>query len=102
VSGPSQPKVEDEQWDDERIKGFLSLKPLDGNHEDYHILIQSYQHMTPDFFKRLLAMFVSDGRNVNAKSLQNETILDRVSQHVCGKEYLNVLVAQGAKRTGEI
>ena len=29
MSGPSQPKVEDEQWSDERIRGFLSLKPQD-------------------------------------------------------------------------
>jgi len=97
VSGPSQPKVEDEQWSDERIEGFLSLEPIDGSNADYHVLIQSYHHMTPEFFIRFIAMFVSAGRDLNAASSSGETILDRVSQHSRAGEYAKVLVESGAK-----
>lgn len=96
VSGPSQPKVEDEQWSDERIKGFLSLKPLDGSSHDFHVLSQAYQHMTPAFFDRFVAMFVSEGRDINAKSVENKSILDLVSEHRRSVAYLEVLKAKGA------
>jgi len=96
VSGPSQPKVEDEQWSDERIHDFLALKPINGSNDDYHVLIQSYLHMTPDFFKRLIDMFVAEGRDLNALSVAGETILDHVSQHVRATEYIKVLADNGA------
>ena len=99
VSGPSQPKVEDEQWSDERIQGFLSLKPLDGSDEDYHVLIQAYHHMTPDFFQRFMTMFCASGRNINALSLAGETLLDRISGHAKAKPYLDALIAKGAQNS---
>ncbi len=102
MSGPSQPKVEDEQWSDERIQGFLSLTPLDGSHPDYHVLIQAYQHMTPDFFQRFISMFVEAGRNINALSLNDETIFDRLSEHAKSKAYSDVLKANGALKAGEL
>jgi len=96
VSGPSQPKVEDEQWSDERIKGFLSLKPLDDSSSDYHVLYQAYQHMTPGFFSRFLDMFVAEGRDLNAKSIQGNTILELASEHRRSVEYVESLKARGA------
>lgn len=96
MSGPSQPKVEGEQWSDERIKDFLSLQPLDGENPDYHVLHQSYQHMTPEFFARLLPFFVEAGRDINAKSLQGETILQRISQHRRSEAYAALLREHGA------
>jgi hypothetical protein len=102
VSGPSQPKVEDEQWSDERIQGFLSLKPLDGSDPDYHVLIQAYQHMTPDFFQRFIAMFAESGRNINALSLSGETIFDRVSEHAKSQAYSDVLKSNAALKSSEL
>ena len=96
MSGPSQPKVEDEQWSDERIKGFLSLKPLDGSSHDYHVLLQAYQHMTPAFFGRFLDMFVAKGCDLNAKSVDGNTILELVSEHRRSVAYLEALKAKGA------
>ena len=96
MSGPSQPKVEDEQWSDDRIKGFLSLKPLDGSSHDYHVLSKAYQHMTPAFFDRFLAMFVAEGRDLNAKSIEDKTILTLVSEHRRSVDYLKALNAKGA------
>ena len=96
MSGPSQPKVEDEQWSDERIEGFLSLKPLDDSSDDYHVLIQAYQHMTPAFFERFLAMFVAKGRDLNAKSVEGNTIYELVSEHRRSVAYIQALKAKGA------
>lgn len=96
MSGPTQPKVEDEQWTDERIAGFLSLKPQDDTTVDYHVLIQAYQHMTPDFFGRFIKMFVAAGRDLNAPSLQGATILKRIAEHVSSIEYANILREHGA------
>ena len=97
MSGPSQPKVEDEQWSDERIRGFLSLKPQDETSVDYHILLQAYHHMTAAFFDRFISMFVEAGHNLNASSLDGETILQRISEHNSSSEYVETLKRNGAK-----
>ncbi len=96
MSGPSQPKVEDEQWSDERIKGFLDLKSLDGTHPDFHVLQQAYIHMTPEFFSRFMVFFQEAGRDINALSPEGETILDRVSAHRRSVAYVNALKNYGA------
>lgn len=98
MSGPSQPKVEGEQWSDERIAGFLDLKPQDETNVDYHVLLQAYHHMTPEFFTRFIDMFVDAGRDLNALSLANETIAARVSQHAKSAPYLDILTAKGASK----
>lgn len=97
MSGPSQPKVEGEQWSDERISGFLSLKPQDNTAVDYHVLTQAYQHMTSAFFSRFIDMFVSAGRDINALSPTGETFLARVSTHASSGEYAQILRKHGAK-----
>jgi len=96
VSGPSQPKVEDEQWSDERIAGFLSLKPVDGSNADYHVLIQAYHHMTPEFFARFVKMFVEQGRDLTAESVAGETLLERISEHARASDYIEVLNANAS------
>lgn len=96
MSGPSQPKVEGEQWSDERIKDFLELKPLDGENPDYHVLHQAYQHMTPEFFARFVPFFVAAGRDIHARSLQGETMLERIAQHRRSEAYADILTRHGA------
>jgi len=102
VSGPSQPKVEGEQWSDDRIRGFLSLYPLDGTNPDYHVLLQAYQHMVPEFFSRFLVFFSESGRDINALSPDNETIHDRVGSHRRSQAYMQALEKHGAKPAAEI
>lgn len=97
MSGPSQPKVEGEQWSDERIKGFLDLVPRDETDADFYVLIQAYQYMTPEFFARFVEFFAETGRNINASSPEGETIFDRVSQHSKSEEYLAELTKHGAQ-----
>ena len=97
MSGPSQPKVEGEQWSDERIRSFLDLKPADSKDPDYHVLIEAYQYMVPEFFERFIGFFVAAGRNINAVSPDGETILARVGQHSRSQAYVKVLEQAGAK-----
>ena len=97
MSGPSQPKVEDEQWSDERIRGFLSLTPQDDTPRDYHILLQAYNHMTAAFFERFITMFVQEGHDLNVKSLDGETILTRIAAHISSSDYADILKKNGAQ-----
>lgn len=97
MSGPSQPKVEGEQWSDERIKAFLDLEPLDGKDPDYHVLIEAYQYMVPEFFERFVTFFVEAGRDINAKSPEGDTILARIKQHGRSAPYAKVLEQAGAR-----
>lgn len=97
MSGPSQPKVEGEEWSDERIKGFLELKPLDGSNADYHVLLQAYHHMVPEFFERFIAFFVETGRDINAVSPEGQSVLGRVSEHGRAEAYAEILKKNGAK-----
>lgn len=97
MSGPSQPKVEGEQWSDERIQSFLALQPLDDKHPDYHVLSQAYQYMVPEFFERFVAFFVAAGRDLNAQSPEGETLLARIKQHGRAEPYIAILVKAGAQ-----
>lgn len=96
MSGPSQPKVEGEEWDDERIKAFLELKPQDETHADYHVLKEAYQYMTPEFFARFVPFFVEAGRDINAKNPQNESLSERIKEFGKATPYLEILRANGA------
>lgn len=96
MSGPSQPKVEGEEWSDERIKAFLELTPRDETNADYHVLKEAYQYMTPEFFERFVPFFVEAGKNINAKNLQNESLSERIQSFGKAAPYLAILKANGA------
>lgn len=97
MSGPSQPKVEGEQWSDERIQAFLDLSPVDtAINPDYHVLLQAYQYMIPEFFARFIEFFVAANRDLTALSPDGETIFQRLSQHGRSEPYLTILSNHGA------
>lgn len=95
--GPSQPKVVGEVWEDERIRSFLDLKPLDDTDPDYHVLRQAYEHMPEEPFSRFVRFFAEAGRNLNAVGPEGETLLARVRQHRRSVGYAQALEAAGAK-----
>jgi hypothetical protein len=97
MSGPSQPKVEGEEWSDDRIKAFLDLQPRDETNADYHVLKEAYQYMTPEFFARFVPFFVEAERDINAKNSQNESLSERIKGFAKATPYLQVLSANGAK-----
>lgn len=96
MSGPSQPKVEGEQWDDARVKSFLDLQSQDETNVDYHVLKEAYQYMTPEFFTRFVPFFVEAGRDINAQNPQGESLLQRIKDYARASAYIETLKAHGA------
>ena len=100
MSGPDKPKVIGEEWSDERVRGFLAIKPHDkAINADYNALLKAYQAMRAEDFERFIRFFAESGRDLNAVNDQNETILDLISQHRRSAAYADLLKAAGAGTT---
>lgn len=102
MSGPTQPKVIDEDWSDERVKSFLDLQCYDETDPDYHLLREAYEHMVAYDFERFVGYFVASGRNVNALNTQGQTFYDRVSAHTSHLNYADILKEAGAVSAHEL
>jgi len=99
MSGPDKPKVLDEEWSDERVKGFLALEPYDkAINADFNALLKAYQAMRAEDFERFVGFFVEAGRDLNAANEHGETILDLISQHRRSVAYAETLKAAGATK----
>lgn len=93
----------DPPWDDERIKGFLSISPYDSSQNaDYNVLLKAYHAMRIGEFQRFLQFFSDAGRDINALDENGQTLLDRVSQHRIAKEYAEALQAHGARTASQL
>ncbi len=93
-----QPATRNENWDDGRLRDFLSLQPPGDVPADYHILLKAYRAMVPEFFQRFVPMFVEAGFDVNARLEDGSTFLDHVSQHRRAGPYIAALEEAGATR----
>lgn len=95
----TQPATRNEEWSDERLKAFLDLQPPAGMPADYAVLLKAYRGMTPDLFARFVPFFVEAGRDVNVALDDGRTILDHLSEHRRGEEYVAALVDAGARKS---
>jgi hypothetical protein len=95
----TQPATLNEEWSDDRLKLFLSVKPPEDMPTDYAILLKAYRGMTAELFTRFVPFFVEAGHNINVKLDDGSTILDVVSQHRPGAAYAAALESHGAKRS---
>lgn len=75
----SQPATFNEEWSDERVFAYLNQLPPAGINADFHVLYNAFKHMRAHDFERLLTKFQADGRDVNAKNPQGETIADVIA-----------------------
>ena len=91
---PTQPKVTDEIWDDDRVKGFLALQPA-GEDADFHVLTKAYRGMRVEDFARFLAFFVEAGRNLDARDGQGRTIWQIMARHRQGLAFIEARAAYG-------
>jgi len=91
MSGPEQPKVTDEAWNDERIRSFLDLTPYDDENPDYHVLLKAYQGMVPENFQRFVKAFVAEHRDLNAVSCSGKTFLQLIEGHGRSQAYVQIL-----------
>lgn len=90
-------KVIGENFDDERIKSFLDLKPAMAIDPDYHVLEKAYRGMKSDNFATFIHFFTQDGRNINAVNEQGQTFLSVITDHRHAEPYISILREAGAK-----
>src|SRR5690606_749725 len=89
-------KVLGEHFDDERIKSFFTYDAPAGIDPDYHLLEKAYRGMRGENFATFLTFFKAEGRDINAKSPEGQTLLQVVSTHRTGEEYAIALKNAGA------
>jgi hypothetical protein len=88
----SQPATFNEEWPDARVFAYLTQLPPDGESADFYVLYTAFKHMRPYDFERLLVQFTADGRDINARNVQGQTIADVIAQYPSQSEpFLAVL-----------
>ncbi|MCP5207797.1 MAG: PA4642 family protein [Hahellaceae bacterium] len=96
MSGPSQPKVFDEDWSDDRVKSFLTLQPYDETPVDFYRLIKAYQAMVLADFKRFVTFFTAAGGDINQSGPDGRNIFDVIKEHGRSEGYASCLQQAGA------
>lgn len=100
----TQIATRNEEWSDERLKGYLELLPPAGMPRDYAILLKAYRGMTAELFARFIPFFIEAGKDINSELSDGSTFLDHVSEHRKSTEYAIILKQAGAKTgaTGQV
>ncbi len=93
----TQIATRNEEWSDERLKGYLDLLPPAGMPGDYAILLKAYRGMTAELFARFIPFFIEAGKNINVTLRDGSTFLDHVSEHRKSTEYATILKQAGAE-----
>lgn len=89
--------VVDEVWTEARVREFLDVIPAANVEADFHALLKAYQQMRADDFEKFVAMFLEQGRNINARDPQGRTLLSYVSEHAKSVDYVDILRRNGAQ-----
>ncbi|MGI9323391.1 MAG: PA4642 family protein [Pseudomonadales bacterium] len=97
MAGPTQPKVTDEVWDDDRVKSFLDLQPY-GDDADFHVLTRAYRGMRLEDFERFLHFFTAAGRNLDAKDGKGRTIWQIMARHCQGAGFIQAREALATEK----
>ncbi len=92
-----QPAHYDESWSEERIKSWLDRAPANGESAEFTVLWRAYQGMRPYDFERFVQLFCEYGRDINARSLQGETLTAIVSRHASSQDFLKILQDAGGE-----
>lgn len=89
--------VVDEVWTETRVREFLDVKPAEAIEADFHMLQKAYQQMRVDNFEQFVALFLQEGRNINARDPNGRTLLSYVQEHVKSSDYAAILQRNGAE-----
>ena len=89
--------VVDEVWTEARVREFLDVKPVEAVEADFHMLMKAYQAMRADDFAKFVAMFLDQGRSLNARDPQGRTVLSYVREHRKSGDYVQILEQNGAE-----
>ena len=91
-------KVTDEVWDDERVRSFLTPRPVvGGDSADFTLLLNAYQGMRPEDFARFIGFFLADGHDLDAANANGETFIDYVTGHRRAAPFIDTMMRAGAK-----
>lgn len=84
-------KVIGEPMTDEQVKAFLAAEPETGESPDFHALLRAYRSLREEDFRRFVAFFRDQGRDLNAAGLDGKTVSDIIASHARGAGYLEAL-----------
>lgn len=87
----TQPAKFGEEWNDERVKGYLNRLPPVGENADFNVLYTAYKHMRANDFERFLVFFIAEGRDVNAVNRDGKSLLTLAQEHPTSHEFVTVL-----------
>ncbi|HEX5360294.1 MAG TPA: PA4642 family protein [Fluviicoccus sp.] len=87
----SQPARFGEDWNDDRVRGYLNRQAPTGVDPDFHVLNTAYKHMRAYDFERFMAFFLDEGRNVNAVNENGRCLLDLVREHPISVDFVHIL-----------
>ena len=87
----SQPARFGEDWNDDRVSSYLNRQPPAGVDADFHVLNTAYKHMRAYDFERFMALFLAEGRNVNAVNEEGRSMLDLVRAHPISADFVHIL-----------
>lgn len=90
-------KVLGESFDDTRIKTFLEIEPYGDMNADYHVMEKAYRGMKADNFATFIDFFLQAGRDINATNSDGKTLLQVISEHRLGEDYIATLKQAGAQ-----
>ena len=90
-------KVIDEDMNDEKIARFLTLQPYGDESADFHVLTKAYRGLPVEYFTTFLAMFLAEGRDINAKNSQGQSFLGFIEGNSNFTEFAELLKNNGAQ-----
>lgn len=91
-------KVVGEPMSDEQVAVFLNFRPRDpGESVDLYMLTRAYRGLRAHDFARFLEMFLAAGHDINAIDADGRTMLKILREHAQAEEYVEALVAAGAR-----
>ncbi len=90
-------KVLDEVWTEDRVKSFLEVRSYDEVEEDFHMLLKAYQSMRAEDFAKFVGFFTAEGRSLNARNPEGQTVLSIVEEHRRSGDYASILKDAGAE-----
>lgn len=89
----------DTDWTDEMIERFLTATQRDGdeNDPDFDAAIYAFRFLPGWVFPRYVKMFIDSGKNVNAKNVKGETILQYFKKYPRATEFIEQWQAIGGQ-----
>lgn len=84
-------KVIGEPMTDEQVKAFLGTETEAGVDPDFHTLLRAYRSLREQDFRRFVAFFSAEGRNLSAPGPDGQSLAQHIAGHAQSGPYLACL-----------